>query len=296
MNRRQFLHATAATTASLALLPSLEALAATPKLSRAGLQLYSVRDDMKTDPAGTLRKLGEMGFTQVEAAGYSDGKFYGQTPQAFKQWLTDAGLSMPSGHTGFSSNHYDFDKKELKDDWKRAVEAQIAVGQKHLISPWIADPDRASLDNFRRFLEVLNKAGEYCNQQGIRFGYHNHAFEFDKLGGKMMYEVMLKETDAKNVGMQMDVGWFVFANQNPVSWINRYPGRFISTHLKDTAVTQKKSKEMKSVVLGKGLVNFKALLAKEKKAGFELHFVEIEDYVASPLEDVKACLQRAKAL
>ena len=172
-----------------------------------GIQLYSVRDDMGKDPLGTLKQLAAMGYKHVEHANYKDRKFYGYTPAEFKKILGGLGMEMPSGHTVLGSQHWDATKKEFTDLWKYTVEDAATMGQQYVISPSLNEAYRKDKDGLLRFMEVFNKSGELCKKSGMKFGYHNHDFEFsENLGGEMLYDIMMKNTDAKLVIQQLDIG------------------------------------------------------------------------------------------
>ncbi|MEP6746574.1 MAG: twin-arginine translocation signal domain-containing protein, partial [Bacteroidota bacterium] len=144
-SRRNFIKQSTLALAAASILPG-NLLAGITAKETLGLQLYSVRDDMKTDPSGTLKKLAKMGYKNVEHANYIDHKFYGYTQKEFKKILTDLGLKMPSGHTRMNAEHWDSVKKDFTDDWKRTVDDAAAMGQKYVISPWLDDSLRKNYD------------------------------------------------------------------------------------------------------------------------------------------------------
>ena len=161
-----------------------------------GLQLYSVRDDMKNDPLGTLKQLSAMGYKHVEHANYNNRKFYGYEAKEFKKILSDLGMKMPSGHTVLGGKHWDAAKKDFTDLWKYTVEDAATVGQQFVISPSLEKEFWKTGDDLKRYMDVFNKSGELCKKSGMKFGYHNHAFEFsEKLDGKVVYDIMLQNTD-----------------------------------------------------------------------------------------------------
>lgn len=247
-----------------------------------GIQLYSVRDDMKTDPKGTLKKLASFGFKEVEGAGYNDGKFYGFTPKEFKTILADNGLTMPSGHTGFTSDY--MTANGVNDKWKKIVADAAEVGQKFVISPWMADKDRTP-DGLKKLCEGFNQAGTYGKSMGVAFGYHNHDFEFKKSGDEVIYETLLKNTDPKLVTMEIDLYWVVYAGSDPLDWFKKHPGRFELYHVKDLAKTAKRE----TVEVGEGTINFAEIFKYDKLAGAKYHIIELEDYKRTPIEGAGIC-------
>ena len=145
-----------------------------------GIQLYSIRAEMSKDPLGTLKALSGMGYKHVEHANYINRKFYGWTATEFKKVLDDLGLKMPSGHTVMSSKHWDSSKKDFTDAWKYTVEDAATVGQMFVISPSMETTTRRDANALKAFMQVFNKSGELCNKYGMKFGYHNHDFEFSE--------------------------------------------------------------------------------------------------------------------
>ena len=264
-----------------------------------GVQLYSVRDNMKSEPANTLKALAEMGYKHVEHANYVNRKFYGFSAPEFKKLLDDLGLSMPSGHTVMRMEHWDAAKKDFTDEWKATVDDAARLGQQFVISPWMDEKLRTNRDELLHFLDLFNKSGELCKKSGMKFGYHNHDFEIStKMGDETLYDVILKNTDPALVIHQLDIGNFYGVGGRGADFIRRYPGRFVSMHVKDEVKAANKS-EMggyESTVLGKGVVNVKEILDLASKIGGTEHFiVEQEAYQGQPpLEAVKDDLAMMK--
>ena len=204
-SRRTFLKEGALAVAGTSLLTkSLFAMANPDEMM--GIQLYSVRDDMSKDALGTLKKLSDIGYKYVEHADYRDRKFYGSSASEFKKILGDLGMQMPSGHTVMAKDHWDSARKDFTDSWKYTVEDAAAVGQKYVISPWLDESLRKNLDDLKRFLDVFNKSGELCKKSGMRFGYHNHDFEFsEKFNNETIFTIILKNTDPNLVIQQLDI-------------------------------------------------------------------------------------------
>ncbi len=242
------------------------------------LQLYSVRDDIKADYAGTIAKLAKIGYTGVEAAGYKDGKFYGMSPADFAKSIQDVGMRLISSHLKcpLPENIKDTNWDEVWTWWDTAIKAHKDAGIDILILPWIRTPKTAY--ELKTYADYLNKLGEKCNAAGVSFGYHNHSFEFKKVNGETIYDYMLKNTDPKKVFFQMDVYWVKKGGCNPVEYFKKYPGRFKLLHIKD------------ETELGKsGKIDFKAIYDNLDKAGTKYPVVEIEWYTKTPLESAKEC-------
>lgn len=291
-SRRDFIKKSAlAVLGSSALMNS--ALAAKPAKQITGLQLYSVRDEMKKDPLGTLKQLAAMGYKHVEHANYVERKFYGYSAKDFKKVLDDLGLKMPSGHTVMGKPHWDDSKKDFTDLWKYTVEDAAIVGQEFVISPWLDESLRKTADDLKRYMEVFNKSGELCKKSGMKFGYHNHDFEFSvKLDGKTVYDIMLQNTDPNLVIQQLDIGNLYNGGAKAIDIVRQYPGRFQSMHVKDEIKSNSSNAqdhEFESTVLGKGIVNVKEVIDLGKKSGGTKHFIiEQESYQGmTPIDSVK---------
>ena len=256
-----------------------------------GVQLYSIREEMKKDPSGTLKQLSDMGYKYVEHANYVDRKFYGYSPTDFKKLLDGLGLQMKSGHTVMGEKAWDETKNDFTDLWKYTVEDAATVGQQYVISPWLDDKYRKDLDGLKAFLAVFNKSGELCRKSGMKFGYHNHNFEFNtNVGGMMLYDIILQETDPKLVIQQMDMGNMYGAGGRPLELLKKYPGRFLSMHVKDEIKSEKGDMSgYESTVLGTGVIQVKEVLDTARKQNPDTHFIiEQESYQGkSPLDSVK---------
>jgi len=254
-----------------------------------GIQLYSVRDDMKKDPLGTLKQLAAMGYKNVEHADYVNRKFYGYTANEFKKILTDLGMKMPSGHTVMSAQHWDGAKKDFTDVWKNTIEDAVIMGQKYVISPSLDDELRKDRNALLQFLEVFNKSGELCNKSGMKFGYHNHDFEFhESLDGEILYDIIMKNTDPKLVIQQLDIGNLYNGGANASEIVKKYPNRFSSLHVKDE-IKGSGDEKYESTILGTGIVNTKEVIDMVRKNSKGIHYIiEQETYHGkTPLECAK---------
>lgn len=287
-SRRKFLKSSGMLVAGSALLPKNLFIPAPGELM--GIQLYSVRDDMKKDPLGTLKQLAGMGYKNVEHANYVNRKFYGYSATEFKKILADLGLTMPSGHTVMGKQHWDSSKKDFTDEWKWTVEDAAILGQKFVISPWLDATLRQNYDDMKRYMEVFNKSGELCKKSGMKFGYHNHDFEFSqKLNDVLVYDIILQSTDPSLVAQQLDIGNMYNAGAKALEVMNKYPGRFESMHVKDEIKASGGNEKYESTVLGKGIIPVKEVIDLGRKAGGTIHFIiEQESYQGkTPLECAK---------
>lgn len=241
-----------------------------------GLQLWSVREEMKADPVATIKTIGEIGYTFVETAGYADGKFYGMDPLEFKALLNENGLEFTSSHTGKAlpdSTNWD----EIMEWWSVCIDAHVESGVSYIVQPFMDGKGYGSLEDLQSYCDYFNTVGEMCNAQGIRFGYHNHDGEFNKLVNDeiVRYDYMLENTDPDKVFFQLDLYWIKVGGKDAVDYFNRYPGRFIQWHVKD-------EKELGE----SGTMDFAPIFAAAEVSGMKYIIVEVEKYNFPPLESV----------
>ena len=293
-SRRDFLKNGALAMASTALLPNMPL----KRKKIVGVQLYSVRDDMKKDPLSTLKQIAEIGYKYVEHANYIDRKFYGWTAKEFKKVLDDLGLKMLSGHTVMGVNHWDNTKKDFTDAWKYTVEDAAICGQKYVISPWLDATLRKTQDDLKRYMDVFNKSGELCQKSGMKFGYHNHHFEFaEKLEGIPIFDTILNFTDPKLVAQQLDIGNMYNGGAKAQDILTKFPGRFELMHVKDEVEAPAgHAEKYESSILGVGVINVKEVIDMGKKMGNTTHFiVEQESYQGKkPLDSMREDLAMMK--
>jgi sugar phosphate isomerase/epimerase len=276
-SRRIFLKTSAMATATAAFLPQIACSGNRGKKVIA-LQLYSVREKMKDDPEGTLKSLAKMGYTHVEHANYVDHKFYGYTPQDFKALLDELGLHMPSGHTTLGNNHWNEQQQDFTDDWKLLVDNAAFMGQEYVVSPWLDTSLRQTYDDLMRFMEVFNKCGELCKKSGMRFGYHNHDFEFgEELNGEKIFDLMMKNTDADKVVMQLDTGNMYIAGARAKDVLEKYPDRYDNIHIKDM-IRSVNGEGYESTIVGEGLVGVREVTDMASDMGTKLFVIEQEAY------------------
>ncbi len=265
-----------------------------PATQYIGLQLYTVRDAMQSDPAATLAKVAQIGYNSVEGATYTGSeKFYGMDPAAFAKLLKQNGLIMPSSHyrLGEEKTNNEEVKGTILHDWDRAVDDAAAVGLKYMVCAYLSDSERGGLDHYKYVAEQLNKAGQRCKKSGLQLCYHNHAFEFDAQDGKLPYDILLHETDKNLVKMEMDLYWISKAGKDPLDFFNKYPGRFPLLHLKDMDKTADKS----FTEVGNGTIDFKRILAHADKAGLKYFFVEQDKTPGDPFDSIAKSITYIKS-
>jgi sugar phosphate isomerase/epimerase len=297
-SRRNFIKNTALVVAGTTLL-SNKLFASPKKIERVGVQLYSIRDAMGKDPKGSLKKLSDMNYIHVEHANYVDRKFYGYTAKEFKKILGDLALQMPSGHTVMTAQDWDTSKNDFTDKWKYTIEDAAEVGQRYVISPWLDESLRKDTDGLKRFMEQFNKCGELCKKSGMKFGYHNHNFEFSTMvGDNNLYDFILKNTDPDLVAQQMDIGNMLGAGGIALDLLKKYPGRFELMHVKDE-IKSDSGQGMDgydSTILGTGVMPVKDIVKAARKIGGTSQFIiEQESYQGKdPFDCVKIDLQTMK--
>jgi sugar phosphate isomerase/epimerase len=278
--------------ALLALVAFTISLNAEAKKKEIAFQMYSVRE-LIGDPGKyaqnhekTLKDLANMGYTAIEAANYGDGKLYGVTPEQFKADIEAAGLKVLSSHVGLNLS-----SDELKSGnfdgalkwWEQCIDAHKRAGMKYIVNPGISFPK--NLAEAEVICKYLNKVGEMVNAAGMKFGYHNHSFEFNKVEDKVWYDYMIQHTDADKVFFEMDVYWAVRGQVSPVEYFKKYPGRFTLLHIKDHREFGES-----------GMVGFDAIFNNADKAGLKGWVVELEgSNRPSIMDGMKVCADYIKA-
>ena len=282
MNRRTFLETATTLTAATLLTSRLGWAAGDHKIDKVGVQLYTVRDQMKADFEGTIAKVAQIGYKEIEFAGY-----FGRTSQQVRAVLEKNGL------TGVST-HVQWD--ELDDKFPSVIETSKAIGLEYIVCPWIPVELRKSPDIWKKASEKFNKCGEQTKKAGMQFGYHNHWFEFLPVNGKLPYDELLADCDADLVKMEMDLCWITAAGADPIKYFERYPGRFPLVHVKDIKKKPPISsaggqdfgdslKDMTSV--GDGMIDWKKIFSYSDKAGIK-HYIVEHDKPADPFASITA--------
>ena len=236
------------------------------------IQLYSARDligsaeDYAANHERVLKALADMGYSGVEAAHYGDGKFYGVSPEQFKADVEAAGLKVVSSHTGHGLSDEELATGNITEAlawWDEALPAHKAAGMEYVVVPHIGQPN--TLKELQVICDYFNAVGKKCKDLGMKFGYHNHAFEMEEIEGKVQIEYMIENTDPELVFYQIDVYWAVYGHYSPADLFNKYPGRFALLHIKD-----------KKEIGQSGMVGFDAVFGNAEVAGLEGYVVEVE--------------------
>jgi sugar phosphate isomerase/epimerase len=279
ISRRAFLKNTALAIPAAGFLPAVTRAAFKDK-AVVGIQLYSVRDAMGKDPAGTLKSIAAIGYVYVEHANYVNGKFYGYAPKDFRALLDGLGLKMHSGHTSFGPRGWDEGKKEFTDAWKQTVEDAAICGQHYVISPSLDPSWYQNYDQVLYYMDVFNKNGQLCKQHGMKFGYHNHDFEFSHvLNNQKLYDIIMHHTDPALVAQQLDMGNLYNGGAVAAGVVQQYPGRYELLHVKDEIKATSGREKYESTILGQGIVNTREVCDMCKKAGgVKYNIIEQESY------------------
>ena len=258
----------------LSLVVAMMALACAPKEQAPVekdmcVQMYSARSILNHDNyADVLKTIAAMGYTAVEAASYNDGLIYGDEPEVFKQKVEAAGMKVVSAHVSRGLSPEELASGDLSAAlawWDKCIADHVKAGMSYIVTPWMGL--QKSIHDLQVYCDYLNEVGKRCKAAGIKYGYHNHAYEFEKVEGQVMYDYLLEHTDPELVFFQMDVYWTVIGKASPVDYFERYPGRFKMLHIKD-----------EWEVGQSGMVGFDAIFKNAEKAGLENFVVEIERY------------------
>ena len=268
MKRRTLLKGAAA----LAVTPWLSACSKTPEpaaggtapqsaagnsLERIGIQLYTVRDRMAEDVPGTLQRIAEIGYNEVEFAGY-----FGHAPAEVRGFIDDLGLKSPSAHISLD---------DIRGAAEQTIETGLILGNDYLALGWLAPEERSSLDDYRGHIDLVAGFAEQCRAAGLQFAWHNHDFEFEDLEGQRPMDMILDSTDSDLVQVELDLYWITKAGKDPFAYFERYPGRFPLCHVKDMA------DDSSMADVGDGNIDFAGIFAASEAAGLKHYYVERDD-------------------
>lgn len=273
-SRRDMLRLLAAGVAGGTLLPRLARAygvdrGRSARIERVGLQLYTVRRAMAKDLEGTIAAVAAAGVHELEFAGYHD-----KSAEWWRALLGKHRLTAPATHIGLPATdaawapHFAM-AKQMEHNW--------------VIVPWLGNEHRKDADAWKRVADRLNIAGEMAEKAGLNLAYHNHDFEFARVGDTTGYEILMSRTDPKLVDFELDIYWAVKAGQDPLAMFTRWPGRYTCCHVKDAGPAPERT--MRDV--GAGTIDFATILEKGKAQGLKHWFIE-HDNPADPIASVRA--------
>lgn len=254
MKRRQFIRTTAAGATAAMIMPSYSC---TPGAKKTGMILYTVRNEMDKDPETALDRIAGIGYNWLEAASYSEGRYYGHKPSDFRKMVESRGMQLVSSHNSLN-----------RDNLDEVVGAAAEAGLQYTVIPSLPDQWISSPDEIKRTADFMNMAGEKCRDKGIKLCFHNHTIEFKPVEGVIPYDVFLNNTEPGLVSFQLDLAWIKSSGNDPLDYFNRFPGRFELWHVKDL------TEDHKDATLGEGIIDFRPIFDKAGTAGMKYFFVE----------------------
>jgi len=297
--RRRFLSQTGRYAAAALIANGLpQAIRATLLGKPVGIQLYTVKEEIGRDPAGTLRQLRRIGFGEVETAGFGQ-----LSAGQFRRLLDEAGLACPSAHLQLDMRNLDSAFADA-----HALGAQYAASGS--LRSLAADPKSPSgvpqagmsAEEAKRTAELANHIGEQAARAGLQYVYHNHDFEFvADAGATLGDDLLLRETDPRLVQFEIDCGWMIFAGRDPVDYFGKYPNRFPMIHVKDFVRDSEpagaKLGAMRGAELGRGVVDYGPILAAAEKAGLRHYFFEQEGpFHVAPMQAAQVAYDYLRAI
>jgi sugar phosphate isomerase/epimerase len=295
-NRREFLKQSGALVGGVALGSSLSAMSFRRALPQAGLQLYTIGRKLEEDLAGTLKRVSEIGYKNLESAGSRAGGFYGLKGKEFAARVKDLGMTWRSHHAsgapfkprpGSNLNAGAMPPmKNLRENHQEIVDEVAEAGIPYLICA-MTPIDTA--DEIKQSTDVLFKTGEACKKAGLIFGFHNHTKEFQLIDGLKPMDVFLTQIPQELLIFELDLAWATKAGVSPAELFSKNPGRFPLWHVKDL------DKEQKPTEVGTGSIDFKPIFALAEEAGLKYYFVE-QDAAPNPLVNIMNSFNNLKSM
>lgn len=258
------------------------------KIEPIGLQLYTVRTEMEKNVEDTLKNVAAVGYKEVEFAGYFE-----HTPKEICDMLDRYGLTAPSVHV---------DYQNIESNWQQVVETAQIIGHKYIVNPMIDPGLLGDPDAWKRAADLFNRAGEYSKKAGIQLAYHNHFFEFFPSNGRLPYDILLESCDPELLQMELDLCWIAAAEQDPLAYFEKYPGRFPLVHVKqlkklpvrasqDEGIFEFFEKALPDITeVGDGVIDWKNIFPHSTQAGMQHFFVE-HDSPQVPLDSIRTSYQ-----
>ncbi len=267
-----------------------------PYSAHPGLQLYTLREKFAKDPEGTLKKVAQIGYKDLE--------FFDPAKLSMASQVKNLGMKIISTHfqPGYVTGNWANPENPPKEKLEDIIELCAKAGVKNLGVGFLYPADRKSLDTYKSFAEKANKAGEKSKAAGVQLYYHNHSFEFKPTDGTTPLEAMLAILDKDLVKLELDVFWTSVSGNNPTEWIQKLKGRIKFLHLKDLKkdtpqdFTTSDVKPEAFVALGEGVVDFKSVLAAAHATDIPFTFVEQDHSAVDPFDSIAKSLAYLKKL
>ncbi|MFT4834912.1 MAG: sugar phosphate isomerase/epimerase [Flavobacteriaceae bacterium] len=272
IDRRTFIKNSAVISSGVLAIPSCLSVSS-KKEYEIGVQLYTVRDQMGKDPEGTLSKIADMGYKEIESAGYQSGKMYGFAGKEFQTILSDLGLKNVSAHIPLNV---------FTNDFEEALEYMAESGGQYAVLPWLSADDRQSIDQYKSYAELLNRSGEKAKTYGVEICYHNHDFEFIEIDGELPMKVILEGTDPDLVKMELDIYWINKAGLDAEEFFKQNRKRVPLWHVKDMDATPEKG----FTEVGEGVIDYVSIFEKKELSGMKHFFVE-QDVSVDPMKSIE---------
>jgi sugar phosphate isomerase/epimerase len=242
------------------------------------LQMFTLRNEAAADFIGTLRKVAAMGFAGVEFAGHG-----GLSPTQLRKLIADIGIKVCGSHVGVEA---------LTQDPEKVLDFNEALGNSSICAPSIPASWGRTPDDWKRTAERFNGIGAACKARGMRFCYHNHAFEFELVEGKRGIDVLFDTADPALVNSELDTYWVQYGGCAPASYVRKLAGRIPLLHIKDMAAGSSRT----FTEIGEGIMNFKAIFEEAEQSGTEWYIVEQDVCPRPPLESVEISLRNLKEM
>lgn len=245
------------------------------KLDKFGIQLWTLRDIIADDPRGVLKALSEFGYKQIESYEGDMGIFWGMSNTEYKAYLDELGMDAIASHCNINEN---FEEK---------AQQAGAIGMSYLVCPYVGLKE--SLDDYKKIADQFNECGEICKKYGLRFAYHNHDYSFQELEGQIIQDYLMDNTDPATVDYEMDIYWVVTGGADPIAYLEKYPGRFKLSHVKDRMKDVPADERAASCVLGNGVIDHPKILDVAEQQDMAYFIVEQERYdECAPIDCAKA--------
>ncbi len=264
-----------------------------------GLQLYTLRDQLAADTKGTLEKVAAIGYKQMEL-------FNPMTIEEMSSQISDLGMKAVATHIlpGFITGHWQTVPKPGPADFEfdRILDTCAANGLSNVGVAVLFPEDRQSLDDYRKFADLANLAGEKAKSRGIQFYYHNHSFEFEPKEGTTPFDVMIAGFDPELVKLELDIFWVRVSDNDPVTWIEKLGSQILALHIKDVLPGTPKDVKMQVspeafMPVGQGIIDVKAVLTAAHNAGVKYGFVEQDQHSqGDPFDNIQKSYQYLQEL